>query len=283
MNKPGTITLMLRAACFFLFVGRGWQHIVWDAPYRTLFWDESLMKGWIERFAGMSWHEYVTSPALDQGIQAFIKCTGIFYLLCAVLSLVIQKPYRWMACFLLFASANLVFLAFLYCKEKFFHVGQFFEYTIQVVCPILLCYWIFRQLPSRLFVFLIKMVVALTFICHGLYAIGYYPQPGNYLDMIIRCLDVQEALAITLLKSAAILDFLTAILLFIPKTDRFALVYMIVWGILTAFARTTTYFEMDFAWQSINQWLPETLYRLPHGLIPWVLLLLLKQSLIKKG
>jgi hypothetical protein len=37
---------------------------------------------------------------------------------------------------------------------------------------------------------------------------------------------------------------------------------------MTAVARIYTNFYIDFWWESILQWMPHTLYRMPHFLIP---------------
>ena len=41
----------------------------------------------------------------------------------------------------------------------------------------------------------LKIAIALTFSAHGLYAIGYYPQPGVFVDMLINILHFSETTA----------------------------------------------------------------------------------------
>jgi hypothetical protein len=48
---------------------------------------------------------------------------------------------------------------------------------------------------------------------------------------------------------------------------------MLIWGSLTTLARTYAHFHADFPWDSLFQWLPHTLYRVPHAGLPLFLLL----------
>ena len=93
--------------------------------------------------------------------------------------------------------------------------------------------------------------------------------------MVIHIFGCSESTAISFLYIAGILDFIIAILIFIPKVSKFALWYAIIWGLLTAFARIVANFYIDFPWQSIHQNLYGVLYRLPHGLVPFITLLLI--------
>jgi len=41
---------VLRISCCCLLVGRAWQHLFWDAPFRAFLWDEHLLQGIVEGF-----------------------------------------------------------------------------------------------------------------------------------------------------------------------------------------------------------------------------------------
>jgi hypothetical protein len=220
-------------------------------------------------FRGGTWQEYVTSAATDRYIQTAITGFGIFYALMAVVTLFIRsrhiKKFMWLY---ILSSVLLAFLAFLYTMEKFYHAGQFFEYAIQVLLPLFFIYMLSQRIkPGRLLLFM-KIAIALTFSAHGLYATGFYPQPGVFVDMFISILHVSEPVAVKMLFLAGILDFVVSVALFVPLLAKYALLYAALWGGLTAVARTWANFYFDFPLSSLHQNLYETLYRLPHLLVP---------------
>ncbi|WP_298318051.1 hypothetical protein [uncultured Aquimarina sp.] len=273
MNNSETINprliSILKISAFLIFLGRAYQHIVWDAPYRTFLWDESMLQGIVENIFNTSWNEYVTSGAVDNGINTMTKVIGVLYLACAIVALIIKPNMKKVGkLFLLGGSFGLFILAVLYCKQKFLHVGQFFEYMIQFMSPVLLYLVLFTTVEFKKIRLIALIAIAFTFSCHGLYAIGYYPRPGNFIDMTLNTLPISEPSAHMLLKIAGILDFVVAIAIFIPKISYPALVYAFIWGGITALARLVGHFHIEFLGNSFNQWTWEVLIRLPHALIP---------------
>ena len=121
--------------------------------------------------------------------------------------------------------------------------------------------------------FAVKALIATTFVAHGLYALGFYPVPGNFVDMTIFTLGVSETVARQLLFAAGVLDILAAVALFWPPTQSVACWYMIAWGLATALARVLAAFSPEAIGASLHQTLYLTIYRLPHGLLPLALLL----------
>jgi len=173
----------------------------------------------------------------------------------------------------------LILLAALYCKEKFFSAGQFFEYTLQFLTPLFLIYLSNKEKWSNSFTLIIKVAIAFTFICHGLYAVNYYPLPGNFVEMTINILGVGEESARNFLFAAGILDFICGVLIFFPrKISLIAIAYMIFWGLGTTLARIWANFYWEFPWASLHQWWFESLYRIPHFLIPLFLFIYLYKS-----
>ena len=272
VNKHSGLQLVhntLRLATFALFAGRAWQHLFWDAPFRTLLWDQDFLENLVLFLRGGTWQEYVTSAATDHFIEYTIIVFGVFYALMALLTLFLRGKHLAKFTWLYFmASVALVFLAFLYSKEKFFHIGQFFEYAIQFSLPLLFCYSLTRRIqPSKLLLYL-KITIAFTFSAHGLYAIGYYPQPGVFVDMLINSLHFSESTAHSFLMVAGVLDFVIAVAIFLPRVAEYFLFYAAIWVGLTALARTWANFYLDFPLDSLHQNLYETVYRLPHMLVP---------------
>ncbi|PWJ44201.1 hypothetical protein [Sediminitomix flava] len=272
MKKQLLFYLSISAFC--VLIGRAFQHLVWDAPFRTLLWDEALLRNFVENTLAFDWFSYVTSPVTDQWINATITLFGVLYLLAALSIFGLQKEgiLRKLGMGLqLISSVALIFLAFLYAKEKFMQLAQFLEYSAQFSAPFLLWYMI-RNREKEFPVLAAKVIIALTFICHGLYAVGFYPLPGKFLDMTIATLGVSEDQAKYMLLVAGILDFIVAIGIFISKIERPMLIYMVVWGSLTSLARLTGHFHLEFLENTFLQWLPAVIYRVPHALLPFIIL-----------
>lgn len=268
------VILTLRVAAFMLFAGRAWQHLFWDAPFRALLWDQKIMEGLVVRITGGTWQEYVTSEKADHFIQWVTTGFGIFYSVMAVLTLFVTSRWRKVTWLYVVSSVSLAFLAFLYSKDKFYHVGQFFEYSIQFLLPLFFIFAVTRKVELSKLNLGMKIAIALTFTSHGLYAFGAYPQPGNFVDMVIHIFHCSESFAKSFLKVAGILDFVISVTIFIPRLARVSLLYAAIWGGLTALARTWANFYIEFPLDSLHQNLFETFYRLPHMLVPLVVLLI---------
>ena len=268
---------LLQLSAFTVLLGRAWQHLYWDAPFRTFFWDEQLLSGLVERFSTMDWETYITSMEVDNAIGNSIKMFGFFYLMAAIIALFIHKLPRPFHHVLILSSLALITLALLYCKERFFSIGQFFEYTLQFGSPFFLWWWLRHENPisiSSNFIKGLKIAIALTFTCHGLYAIGYYPIPVQFMEMTMNILGVTEELAKTILTTAGILDFAVALGIFLPwKWARFFLLYAVLWGFGTTIARVWANFNWEWLDYVLLQWLHESVMRMPHFLIPLAVLI----------
>ncbi|TCP22098.1 hypothetical protein EV195_1143 [Tenacibaculum skagerrakense] len=266
-------TNLLKVSVFLIFLGRAWQHLFWDAPYRTFFWDESFLKPVVENWLGINWTAYVTSPNTDNFIQVFIQCNGFLYLLAAICTLLITKFNKKLFRIPIFIGGiSLVILSVLLTKEKFYHTAQFFEHSIQFGLPFVFLYTFRKNYKKSRMFFVLKVLIAVTFFSHGLYAFGAYPVPGKFVDMVINIFGCTESFAITFLYIAGVLDFILAVLLFIPKVDKYALIYAVAWGLLTALARLVANFYWEFPLQSLHQNVYQVIYRLPHGLTPLMVL-----------
>ncbi len=277
--KNSPFFIVLKIATLLVFAGRAWQHLFWDAPYRSFFWDEALLKPVIEGFFETPWHLYATNPVIDQNVQRLVFGYGILYAIATIAVLFTTKRTIKFTRFpIVLGSLGLLLLAILTTKEKFYHLAQFFEHSIQIGIPLALVY-ILQNHHSNNIHLLLKTLIALTFCAHGLYAIGVYPVPGNFVDLLINSIGCSEHQAITLLYIAGMLDLLLVPLLFFSKTSSYALWYATIWGLLTAFARVWANFDMDFILISLHQHLHLTLFRLAHGLVPLAtLLLILKEK-----
>ncbi|MGB1205230.1 MAG: hypothetical protein ACPG5B_06265 [Chitinophagales bacterium] len=273
---PHYIIVLLKCLCVSLFVGRAWQHLRWDAPYRTLLWDENLLHDIVENMLNISWQTYVSQS--DIYIQNFIVAIGVLYLFFAVVSILAQNHKPWQGNALKLGSVMLLFLALLYYKEKFYQIGQLIEYALQIGTPLALYYAVFHGKNTVSYRLFLKIIIALTFIGHGLYAMGYYAVPANFQQMIVNFFGISEISARQLLIFAAYADFAIAIAIFLPYLKSPFLLYAIFWGTATALARVVANLQTFMLSDGINQAWFEMAYRLPHGGIPLVLWLLLREK-----
>ena len=265
--------LLLKISAITVLLGRAWQFLFLDAPYRTFFWDEALLEPVVTLF-NMTWQEWATNETVDQNIQLSIILTGIIYLIGATSVFFLNKNQRWVIPTLWICTFFLFILAILQTKEKFYHIGQFFEHASQVGVIVVLIGSIQGWLIGKRLEFTIKSLVALTFFCHGLYAINYYPRPGVFVDLMLNTFHTSENFAHLFIFIIGVIDLVIAFALFIPKIDKIALWYAVIWGIITAISRLTANIYWDFFLSSFQQSIHLMVYRLVHGLLPLSLLVL---------
>ena len=254
-------------------------------PLRALLWDENIMSGIITRLSGQDWNWWVTSLEIDEKISYCVMIQGFIFLFFAALSLIPirKKSYRYIY---LVSVNNLIFLAFLKYLDNRIGIGNLLEHATQFTCPLVLFLFTAKGDFSKSTELLAKVSVALTFIFHGLFAINFghdwawlnHSRPGHFTEMVMLCLGIhEESSANQILFIAGILDFLAAILIFTKrKLIKMSLLYMILWGLLTSIARPWAHFNKSSIMESLNNWIPEMLLRIPHFAIPFCLLLALK-------
>lgn len=282
VNRAFTIKeiLLIKILTATVFIGRAWQHLFWDIPFRTLLWDEALISPIINRF-GMTWETYIYDMRIAAWQEAIVQLIGIFYLFLGGLVFFVKPNRHWIKTLLWISSFLLLGLSLLYWKEQFYRIGQLIEYTIQWSTPILLILAIYHLPNNFKFRLFIKIAIAATFIGHGLYAFGFYPTPGNFIQMVIDMFRMNDTQADFFLKTVGVLDFIAAVGIFLPKLQKPSLIYCIIWGFATAFARIFINFDIQFPIETLHQWLHQTIYRLPHGGIPLLLWLLLPKEITK--
>lgn len=274
IDKKISVLMLLQMSCVFIFIGRAWQHLFWESPLRVLLWDEGLLGQWVENTFHLSWFSYVTSPLMNQLIQMIIWGIGGIFIASALISMRSDVLSRFQQAVLLIGSALLTFLAFLYCKDKFFRLGEFFEHAIQFGTPLALLYCFQHSATLHRLQIFLKALIVLTFVSHGLYAIGYYPVPGNFQDMTLSILPLSNQYGLLFLKIAGILDLCVAAMICLGLGTTPALMYAVFWGTATAMARVMANVSVSTFIYDLHQWLPETVYRLPHGIIPLATLVL---------
>lgn len=266
------IALRLLLFCTLcIFAGRAYQYLFWDAPYRVIFWDEGLLKPVVEGWFGVDWNNYASNPDTADRIEIFASVIGFLFVCCLPAAVIVfRSNNRWARYVLYLGCAMLFVQALLSYKDKFYHLAQFFEYGIQAGTPLLLLYVSLLKLQFSKLLMWVRILVAFTFAGHGLYALGVYPLPGNFVDMTISILGVSETTAQNFLFVIGVLDLIAAVGVFIPRLAKISFLYAFIWGTLTALARIVSGFYIDFWQDSLHQNLYQTVYRLPHGILPLI-------------
>lgn len=156
---------------------------------------------------------------------------------------------------------------------------QFIEHGLKLLLPIAYLLYI-REVIGKagLFSFL-KILIALTFIGHGIFALGLHYVPGEFVAMTTTILGVSADQALSFLKIIGALDILFSILIFVsPRFLRISAIYLISWGFITALARVTYGAFIYSDVQTMIYYTSNTVFRLPHGLIPIALVYLAKKG-----
>ncbi|WP_067148872.1 hypothetical protein [Pseudotamlana agarivorans] len=279
----------LKLSVFFVFFGRAYQFFFFGAPFRALLWDESLLTPIVEGFFNMSWQDYATSAAVNNSIESFTKFGAFIFLLGALLSLFWEriKFEVLKRTIIILGTLLLVIIGICLTKEKSYDPLQFFELSIQIAAPIALLFSGDLEASNKKSTLLwLKIAIALTFIPHGLFAMGLIYVPGHFIDLTISILKVTETQAKYFLFTVGFLDVVASVLIFLPKLSKYAFMYIIVWGFLTAFARVIVGVNSHFFLSTLHNSAFLTIYRIPHGLLPLATFTLFKitnnhQNIIK--
>lgn len=64
------------------------------------------------------------------------------------------------------------------------------RHSLQWTTPLLLVACSKGSVPEYWIRYGTRAAISATFIGHGLYAVGYYPMPGNFLEMTMRSLSI---------------------------------------------------------------------------------------------
>lgn len=227
------------------------------------------MKGVIEAFWGLKWSDYVGDPAFDIRFKFFAKGLGCFYLIAAAAVFTIRIYPKLSRIILNCAGFTLLFLVLIIWKESGWQIGQLLEQSLQWTTPLLLAAYTKNTISELWMSYCIRGLISATFLGHGLYALGFYSIPGNFLEMTMRSLFLSENAARQFLFWIGCLDVITAGWVLWPKHfSPILFVYLVGWGLLTSLARLWGYFSLDFFENWAAMWVQELLIRFPHFLVP---------------
>jgi hypothetical protein len=225
-------------------------------------------------FAGYGWILLHGATGMSD-----VALTGAFLLLSIAVSFFI--PHRRFCNWLWLVGA--LFLAIIHgvnwlTSQK--GIGLFLEHASQIGLPILL-FFIARSKPDAMIAKTALVFIAMTFVFHGLFAIGIpssfawlnHATPDHFLFMTKETLGIDsDGVARQVLLAAGVLDLVAAAAIFSSRFRKAGLVYMLIWGFLTALARPVAYVELDTLGEDLMRWFPEFLIRTPHWGIPLALL-----------
>lgn len=278
MKEPSAAVRVLKYSTIALFIGWGLLHIFWDVPYRALLWKEAWMSGIIERVFGMKWESYVSSERAAFIISSGIIAIGVFHLLCAASVFTLQSHGQKFARLLPLGSLSLLFIGFLLFLDSSYQMIQWLEKALQITTPLFLFALCVKKIAPEKLILPMKVVISITFVCHGLFAMGVLPVPGNFVDMFIMTIGVNESQARQLLKLVGVMDLILGVAIFIPRMAIPMLAYACFWGFLTAIARPWANIDDMSSSKSIAYWLIQGLYRLPHAGLPLAVLLMIRSQ-----
>lgn len=260
---PGRWLLALQAGVCLTLAARGWLTWRWDSPLRTLVWQEGWWTNLLNRGFGVSWNEFArhSEPTLTRTLEAI----GIGLMICAIVPcLATRDSLRWTRWLLVPAGLVLALDAFARWVEVDWQFAMSIEHALQVFTPFALLMILGRAKTRPTWILLTIAAISLTFVGHGLYALGFHAVPLNFQTMTMKLLGCEQETALLFLRIVGWLDLVAVVGLWFPTTRRWALFYMIAWGAATALAR-------PLAYGSLDPWLAEMLVRTPHWLFPLLL------------
>jgi len=271
--KNTALVLVLCGAVLFLWA-RAYQHFFFEGPYRAFFLDQPLFGGIQKRVSNQSWLEFVNSQVTERNILFYTRSVGFLFILTSLLFLAhrrVASGWLWLTAGL--SSLSLLFYGVSDYLDKGYQLAQWIEYASQIALPLLFV-GLLQAHRYHTWILFAKIAVALTFLGHGLYAVGFFPVPGHFIYMTTEILNISDSGAKDLLLVAGVLDLIAVVLLFFPKTEMYAVFYCLFWGFLTALARPLAYIEPGpVFWLTVHQTLFEFFVRIAHFLIPLYLFL----------
>ncbi len=238
---------LLKLSCFFILAGNGVALLTGSSSLGHLFQNPSL----IETVFGILLIAFGIPLLLPIGT---LKKTKVHLLLLP-------------STILLFITSYASFIHSGYVPE------QLIEHGIKLLTPLFLL----RQLALNFsnmneIIISLKILIALTFIGHGLFALGAHYVPSGFIEMTTEILGIPVSSSYLFLKIIGYIDILFALLIFTNFPIKFVYFYLIFWGLLTAIARLVYgIMTNEGSMTEIIYWASNMVYRLPHGIIPLIL------------
>lgn len=252
--------LTILKVCVSLTVfARGWLTWKWDSPIRGLIWNE----GWWGEM--VDWEQFAlgSDPAITKGLEM----VGICLMLSAAVPWIASVDrFKWTASLLVPMAGVLLLDAFGGFINSGNQLGMAIEHTLQWGCPLLLLMAPREGGSSRSWIVAAAGATILTFVGHGLYAVGFHAVPLKYQTMTTSLTGLSGSGVFAFLTTFGVLDFVAAAALLFAPLRRYSLYYLIGWGALTALARIASA-------PSFDPWAMETVVRSSHWIVPLLMFL----------
>lgn len=262
--------LLLQATVSVTLLARGWLTWRWDSPIRALIWQEDWWSQPLESLFGIPWAQFAQHS--EPGLTSVLEGLGILMMALAVVPWFgrIEK-LRWTKWLLVPATGLLVLDAMGGWVSVDQELGMAIEHSLQVITPIALLLAL-NERRGRDWYLVVAIAASLTFVGHGLYALGFHAVPLIFKTMTMRILGCDLDTALVVLQIAGWLDMIAVVLLWIPRLRRWGIGYMVLWGLATALARIWAHVRWSQTGWGLDPWLAETLVRTAHWMLPLLLI-----------
>jgi hypothetical protein len=277
----GTL-LIVSAVCVLL--GRGYEYLFWDTPIRVLMWRQDWISGFVELF-GFTWEEYASSPTIDKILNFFSRSVAFFFIVSAF-AVCFIKSFKQVGSLLKNTFGVVLFIYILLFIDNFSRIGYFVEHSIQIGAVLMPVIYFQHKINEKGLFLILQWLVALTFIGHGMFAMAFYPVPGEFIDMLYYAFRFEEKTSLSFLYVIGIIDIVFGLYILLPisllkilKPVTYVVIsYFIVWGFFTAIARIYTGFAMSITIDSFHEEFYKFVFRIPHAIFPFILVFILKRD-----
>lgn len=266
----------LRIGTVLMLVARAYEYIRWGGPFRDIFYHPQGFGGWYANLIDRSLWDIYNDHFYERLLAYISDGVGVVFILTALFIVFYEKLAKhvwilWIASFFLL----LHYYGLLYHKNLV-QYGVFFEHAAQFAIP--WCFVLMKKGKANTAGWWGVIATSITFFSHGLYAMGYYPQPGHFADMMIVGFGMTEDTARLVLTWIGYVDIVFAIivlatpLMYERKAFKMVLLvniwYAVIWGLLTAVARVYTSYTPGMFLHWMDQHLFQTVVRVPHFILP---------------
>lgn len=267
-----SLELVLRVAAVSLLGAEVWIHVIQEPPYSAFLWDPVYFEWAVKIITGGEWRDYLMGPGADSAVRICTKTMMVLLALGTGSAIFLSKERFWLRWPLYLSSGILFFISFCKFLSVGYQVPMLLEHTLRIVTPVFLVLMVRNGISRRLYLAMMA-ATALTFISHGLYALGLgVSVPGHFIDMTMESLGLSESGARIYLQVAGLLDQLMVIGFLIPIARQWAFLYGTFWGFVTSLARLTSYVRFDvLLGMTLIAYLPQFFVRAPHFLVPLIL------------
>jgi hypothetical protein len=243
------IVTYIKGCVFLLLGGRGVLHFTTDVPYDYLFGKDEVLS-----------------------IAFGILLIGFAFL--AVLPNIVLRRSKIVYIFAIPSVILLMQSCGSFVKADYVP-EQIVEHALQIALPILLIYVCKGHFRLSQLYYVLTTFVALTFIGHAMFALGFHYLPDNFVEMTTQSLLISESSAVQFLFIIGWLDIVFALGAFVPNVRKYSVWYLIVWGFLTSMARVYFVLGEGISAELFLVNFPNMIYRLPHGIIPVLMMILI--------